>query len=266
MSEPVSNGHAAPQANANTPSFGLQRAYLKDLSLELPNAPQIFLEQEAPKVEISIAIGGQRLADTVFEATVTATITTRIDHIRHIRVGLNHQAYEAVCTPVDIRKAPKTVVQAQFSIPWTLAAALTDGAVGLEHFTQAMLDRTDLLSLANKVEAYVDADIERDSARHVSPVLLEITLDDGSIHRLRVDTPLGHPNHPMSAENFDVKARDCLHLAARTLGDDTSTRLRLHIEHMEELRDVRELIHVLAPEPPPQEQQGSKQHLREATP
>src|SRR3546814_8973233 len=61
------------------PSFGLQRTYIKDLSLEMPNAPQIFLEQEGPNVEVSINVGGQRLADTVFECTVTGTITTRID-------------------------------------------------------------------------------------------------------------------------------------------------------------------------------------------
>src|SRR3546814_254781 len=77
-----------PQNNSNSqqegtgsqePSFGLQRTYIKDLSLEMPNAPQIFLEQEGPNVEVSINVGGQRLADTVFECTVTGTITTRID-------------------------------------------------------------------------------------------------------------------------------------------------------------------------------------------
>jgi len=66
------------QQENQEPSFGLQRTYVKDLSLEMPNAPQIFLEQEAPTVEVSINVGGQRLAETVFECTVTATVTTRI--------------------------------------------------------------------------------------------------------------------------------------------------------------------------------------------
>ncbi len=61
------------------PAFNLQRVYLKDLSLELPNAPHIFLEQEGPKVEVSINVGGQRLAETIFESTVTVTVTTRIE-------------------------------------------------------------------------------------------------------------------------------------------------------------------------------------------
>jgi preprotein translocase subunit SecB len=71
------NTPAADQ-EAQQPSFSLQRTYIKDLSIEMPNAPQIFLEQEAPSVEVSINVGGQRLADTVYESTVTATVTTRI--------------------------------------------------------------------------------------------------------------------------------------------------------------------------------------------
>lgn len=67
------------QAENTAPSFNMQRVYVKDLSLELPNAPHVFLEQEQPQVEVSIKVGGQRLAETVFESTVTTTITTRVN-------------------------------------------------------------------------------------------------------------------------------------------------------------------------------------------
>lgn len=67
------------KANSTAPSFGLQRAYLKDLSLEVPNAPHIFLEQTAPNVEVNVGIGAQRLTDTMFESTVTVTVTTKIE-------------------------------------------------------------------------------------------------------------------------------------------------------------------------------------------
>src|SRR3546814_1384022 len=69
--------------NSQEPGFGLQRTYIKDVSLEMPNAPQIFLEQEGPSVEVSINVGGQRLADTIFESTVTATVTTRVRSEEH---------------------------------------------------------------------------------------------------------------------------------------------------------------------------------------
>jgi preprotein translocase subunit SecB len=71
---------ANPASQEQTsPTFNMQRVYLKDLSLEMPNAPHIFLEQAAPNVEVNIGIGGQRLAETMFEATITITVTTKIE-------------------------------------------------------------------------------------------------------------------------------------------------------------------------------------------
>ncbi|HEY1057186.1 MAG TPA: protein-export chaperone SecB [Limnobacter sp.] len=58
--------------------FQMQRVYVKDASLELPNAPQIFLEKNPPAIEVSVDVGAQRLADTVFESEVTVTVTAKI--------------------------------------------------------------------------------------------------------------------------------------------------------------------------------------------
>jgi preprotein translocase subunit SecB len=62
----------------STPVFQIQRVYLKDLSLEQPNSPQILLEQEQPQVEINLGIEAQPVADGIFEVTVVATVHTRI--------------------------------------------------------------------------------------------------------------------------------------------------------------------------------------------
>lgn len=63
----------------NNPVFQIQRMYLKDLSLEIPHAPHIFLEQAQPTVEVAIDTGHEKLADGIHEVTVTVTVTTRID-------------------------------------------------------------------------------------------------------------------------------------------------------------------------------------------
>ena len=62
-----------------TPMFQIQRIYLKDLSLEQPNSPQILLEQGQPQVEINLALGAEPIADGMYEVTVTATVTTKIN-------------------------------------------------------------------------------------------------------------------------------------------------------------------------------------------
>lgn len=62
----------------NNPVFQIQRMYLKDLSLEQPNSPQILLEQSQPQVDINLGVGAQPVADGIFEVTVTATVTTKV--------------------------------------------------------------------------------------------------------------------------------------------------------------------------------------------
>jgi len=61
-----------------TPVFQIQRMYLKDLSLEQPNSPQILLEQQQPQVDINLAMAAAPVADGIFEVTVTATVTTKL--------------------------------------------------------------------------------------------------------------------------------------------------------------------------------------------
>lgn len=100
MAEQTANSH--DQQAANEPRLSLQRTYVKDLSLEMPNAPQIFLEQETPAVEVSISVGGQRLAESVFEATVMATITTRInDKVLYLVEATQAGIFEAANIPEE---------------------------------------------------------------------------------------------------------------------------------------------------------------------
>lgn len=61
-----------------TPVFQIQRVYLKDLSLEQPNSPQILLEQAQPQVDINLALAANPVTDGIYEVTVTATVTTTV--------------------------------------------------------------------------------------------------------------------------------------------------------------------------------------------
>lgn len=64
---------------AQQPVFAIQRVYLKDLSLEIPGAPHIFLEPNQPSVEVQLSVETGQIAEGVFQSAVTATVTTRID-------------------------------------------------------------------------------------------------------------------------------------------------------------------------------------------
>ena len=62
---------------AAQPSFQIEKVYVKDLSLELPNAPQVFLEAQAPQLEIQVRNESSRFADGLYEVTITVTVTAK---------------------------------------------------------------------------------------------------------------------------------------------------------------------------------------------
>ncbi|MFM7532282.1 MAG: protein-export chaperone SecB [Rubrivivax sp.] len=62
----------------NSPVFQIQRIYLKDLSLEQPNSPQILLEQAQPQVDINLGMSAEPVAEGLFEICVSATVTTKV--------------------------------------------------------------------------------------------------------------------------------------------------------------------------------------------
>ena len=65
-------------ADAADPVFQIQRIYLKDVSLEQPNSPAILLDQTQPQVDIQLGVGSEQVAEGIFEATVLATVHTKI--------------------------------------------------------------------------------------------------------------------------------------------------------------------------------------------
>ncbi|MDR0578590.1 MAG: protein-export chaperone SecB [Candidatus Accumulibacter sp.] len=65
-------------AEQETPSFTIEKLYVKDLSLEVPNAPAVFLERETPEINLQLRTGAAKVGDDIFEVTLTTTVTAKI--------------------------------------------------------------------------------------------------------------------------------------------------------------------------------------------
>ena len=65
-------------AAQETQAFAIEKLYIKDLSVEVPNAPAIFLENQGPEVALQLQTKAQHLSDEAFESTLTVTVTAKI--------------------------------------------------------------------------------------------------------------------------------------------------------------------------------------------
>jgi preprotein translocase subunit SecB len=65
------------QAEA-TPAFNIEKIYIKDLSVEVPGAPQIYLEREAPQFDMNLETTSGAVEEGIYETVLTLTVTAKI--------------------------------------------------------------------------------------------------------------------------------------------------------------------------------------------
>ena len=59
------------------PSFSIEKLYVKDLSLEIPNAPQVFMQVESPQLDVQVHNEANNFGEGLYEVVVTVTVTAR---------------------------------------------------------------------------------------------------------------------------------------------------------------------------------------------
>lgn len=69
---------ASQQTASQQPMFNIEKLYVKDLSLEIPHAPGVFLEREQPQIELQLHTQAASVDEGVFEVTVTVTVTAKL--------------------------------------------------------------------------------------------------------------------------------------------------------------------------------------------
>jgi preprotein translocase subunit SecB len=66
------------EAQQQPATFQIEKVYVKDLSLEIPHAPKVFVEQLQPQLEVQLNTGADNFSEGYYEVTVTATVTARV--------------------------------------------------------------------------------------------------------------------------------------------------------------------------------------------
>lgn len=59
------------------PMFGIEKIYVKDLSLEIPHAPDVFLSAEQPQVDLQLHNESAAVGDGLYQVILTVTVTAK---------------------------------------------------------------------------------------------------------------------------------------------------------------------------------------------
>lgn len=136
---------------------------------------------------------------------------------------------------------PVTAVAAQYSIPFSVALALSHGRIGPEELTEANLQDPELLELAHKVRISVDPELDRlFPEKTAMRVTLHTARGDFTI---TVEHPRGDPANPLSDAELAEKFR---WLTVDVVGEERSQTLEEAAYNLDQTEDMKNLARLLA--------------------
>lgn len=162
-----------------------------------------------------------------------------------IKVRLNQAAYNLTCHPLESKRRPSSIPEAQFSLPYAVAVAMVRGDVSLNDFTAKAMADEEVLALAEKVTPIVDETIEQRSGREIGPAAMEVITKDQGTYGESVEFVKGHPGNPMSMDEVEEKFRKCSAFSARPLPERGLSEVIKAIREMEAVQDVSLITRLL---------------------
>jgi 2-methylcitrate dehydratase PrpD len=148
----------------------------------------------------------------------------------------------AICQPPEVKGSPRNPVDAQFSLPWTVATALVNGKVTPQDFTAAAIRREDVLNISRKVRGVLEPAYNRHG---VGPGRLEITMADGTVYIEEVEHCLGSIERPMTFKDIAAKFREGAAASVKPLAVKTMDRVLESIQNLEKMSDATEIIRMV---------------------
>jgi 2-methylcitrate dehydratase PrpD len=162
------------------------------------------------------------------------------DSIQKITVRVNPELHNLVAIPHEEKINPASVHDAQFSIQFTVAAALIRGDMFLRELAPDVRSDKRILDLARRIRVEPDASLRTESV--LGRTILEIDIPGQEKIKGEMVSPLGSPERPMSWEDCGAKLMKCANYAFYPPERNRLKELIDRVECLEEVEDVSVLF------------------------
>jgi len=164
------------------------------------------------------------------------------DSVEEIKVHLvGHPFFDMVSRPFELRGDPS--VDAQFSIPYTVATALLDGHVFLDSFQPETVEERARNPLLKKVLVFRDRAIK--DPQSLGPVTVEIRTKSGTVFSETVEEFKGHPKNTMTEEECRDKFLRCSGYSSKPFSREDLEKIMEAVLRLERLKNTNALMRLL---------------------
>ncbi len=154
---------------------------------------------------------------------------------------------QLLCEPLEVRRNPRLMAEAQYSLPFTVAAAITKGKPRIEHFTSRGIKDPEILGVSNKVGYRFDEAYDLKYGTGYCPAKIEIKLGNGrTLLAEQGGGRYGHPERPISKDDLTEKFRECVAHSARPLSESNVDKVIAMVDELEGVEDVSRIIRLVS--------------------
>lgn len=166
----------------------------------------------------------------------------RPEQIERVEVAVLEAGWPLVCEPLERKYAPANLVDAQFSMPFGAAIALTYRTAGLDQFSEENIHSPQIASVMKKIVLIKDRRIEEKFPVEW-PALVRVHLTDGKQLEKFVRHPKGDPENPLSWQELSAKFES---LAARVLPKGQCNQIVRSVREMDSSTALKNIWSLLA--------------------
>jgi len=161
--------------------------------------------------------------------------------VEKIHAKVNKYSIKVLTIPEETKTDPKTVVDAQFSLPYAIACGMVKGHETIADYTNETIRDPEVLALAKKVTWELDPEAEKVYPKYY-PCTVEVTMKDGTMVSSHVDYPKGDPENPVTWEEAVEKFR---FMSGYHVGVVEQDRIIELVSNFENLKNMNELMELL---------------------
>jgi 2-methylcitrate dehydratase PrpD len=165
----------------------------------------------------------------------------RAKDVKTIVAKVGDYTINLLCTPPERKLRPVTHVDAQFSLPYTVAVAICKNRTGINEFKGEALSDSEVLKLAKRVTWEMDPEAEAMYPK-AYPTTLVVTLNDGRKLESHVVYAKGDPENPVSSEEIVDKFDS---LTGEFFSPEKREKIVGVVKHFEEMENVATIADLL---------------------
>lgn len=160
------------------------------------------------------------------------------ENVEGINIGVLEAGHSLIADPLEAKRHPNNIVDAQFSMPFGAAVAIVKGRASLAEYTMENLESQAIKKLMTKVSCFLDKSLEAEFPKKWPSSVL-IRTKDGQQYETWLDFPKGDPENPLSWEEVIEKFNE---LSSEYYSNDEIKAITSRIKALEKERSIVKLL------------------------